>query len=64
MIRTCFSTGILWWVRPTSDKNRILHELKVSLRSCDVSSLAIDRLCDRAGGQDTAVVCLYFDFAD
>ena len=29
----------------------------------DVSSLVVDRLCDRARGQNTAVTCFYFDFA-
>ena len=29
----------------------------------DVSSLVVDRLCDQARGQNTAVTCLYFDFA-
>ena len=33
------------------------------LTSCDVSSLVIDSLCDRARGQDVAVACFYFDFA-
>ena len=30
----------------------------------DVSSLVLDRLCDHARGQGTAVACFYFDFAD
>jgi len=29
----------------------------------DVSSLVVDRLCDRARGQNTTVTCFYFDFA-
>jgi len=29
----------------------------------DVSSLVIDSLCDRAGGQNATVACFYFDFA-
>ena len=29
----------------------------------DVSSLVVDRLCDQAKGQNTAVTCFYFDFA-
>ena len=28
-----------------------------------VSSLVVDRLCDRARGQNTTVTCFYFDFA-
>jgi len=35
----------------------------VFLRSCDTSSLVIDRLCDWAGGRNAAVACFYFDFA-
>ena len=33
------------------------------LTSRDVSSLVIDRLCDKARGQNVAVACFYFDFA-
>ena len=33
------------------------------LISCDGSSLVVDSLCDRAGDQEVAVACLYFDFA-
>ena len=29
-----------------------------------VSSLVVDRLCDQAKGQNSAVTCFYFDFAD
>ena len=29
----------------------------------DVSSLVVDRLCDQAGSQNTAVTCFHFDFA-
>ena len=35
----------------------------VLLISCDNSSLVIDKLCDEAGEEDTAVLCFYFDFA-
>jgi len=35
----------------------------VFLRSCDASSLIVDRLCDWAGRQTAAVACFYFDFA-
>ena len=34
------------------------------LISCDLSSLVIDKLCDDAIGQDTAVTCFYFDYAE
>ena len=33
------------------------------LIGCDNSSLVIDRLCDEAEEEDTAVMCFYFDFA-
>ena len=33
------------------------------LTSRDVSSLVIDTLCQRAGGQNVAIACFYFDFA-
>ena len=33
------------------------------LTGCDVSSLVIDSLRDRARGQNIAVACFYFDFA-
>jgi len=33
------------------------------LTSRGISSLVVDRLCDQAGGHNTAVTCFYFDFA-
>ena len=33
------------------------------LTSHGISSLVVDRLCDQAKGQNTAVTCFYFDFA-
>ena len=33
------------------------------LTGCDVSSLVVDRLGDKAMGQNTPVTCFYFDFA-
>ena len=33
------------------------------LTSRDISSLVVDRLCDEAAGENTAVTCFYFDFA-
>ena len=33
------------------------------LTSHDVSLLVVDKLCDQARGQNTAVTCFYFDFA-
>jgi len=39
------------------------EEGRVSLKNCDVSSLAIDSLCKQAVGGNSAVACFYFDFA-
>ena len=39
-------------------------EKETALTSCDVSSLVVDRLCDQARGQSSAVTCFYVDFAD
>ena len=39
------------------------EERELVLTSRDVSSLVVDRLCDQASGQKTAVTCFYFDFA-
>jgi len=33
------------------------------LTSHDISSLVVDRLCDQATRENTAVACFYFDFA-
>ena len=44
-------------------RERILGEGKVSLISCDVSSLVVDTLCKQALGENAAVACFYFDFA-
>ena len=38
-------------------------ERELTLTSSDFSSLVVDRLCDHARGQNTAVTCFYFDFA-
>ena len=39
------------------------EERELVLTGCDVSSLVVDRLGDKAMGQNTAVTCFYFDFA-
>ena len=36
---------------------------RIMLTSCDGSSLVVDKLCDHARGQSTAVSCFYTDFA-
>src|ERR1700759_307832 len=33
------------------------------LINCDYSSLVVDKLCNEAAKEDTAVACFYFDFA-
>ena len=45
-------------------REQISEERKVLLMSCGVSSLVIDTLCKQAVGEDAAVACFYFDFAD
>ena len=51
--------------RPTSGKRQPLkHKVRaLVLMSSDTSSLVVDRLCDRAKEQNTAVACFYVDFA-
>jgi len=44
-------------------RNHIPCEVKTLLRSCDSSSLVIDRLCDWATEKNAIVACFYFDFA-
>ena len=63
IIPLCFATEIRGLVKPTSGKKLYFLETKVFLRSCDDSSLVIDRLCDWARGRNAAVACFYFDFA-
>ena len=33
------------------------------LANCHASPLVVDRFCDEASGQNTAVTCFHFDFA-
>ena len=40
------------------------EERELILTSRNVSSLVVDKLCDQARGQNAAVTCFYFDFAD
>ena len=63
IIQPCFATETRGSVKPSSGKKPFLDEAKVPLRSCDASSLVIDRLCDWAKGRNAAVACFYFDFA-
>jgi len=43
-------------------RGHILPSARLLLRNCDASSLVIDTLCNRVGGNAT-VACFYFDFA-
>ena len=63
IVQPCSATEIRWSVKHSSGKKPFLHEAKVLLRSCDASSLVIDRLCDWARGLNAAVACFNFDFA-
>ena len=63
---SCFAMEIRGWVRHSSCKHDYsLSEQRVRavLTDCGYSSLVVDRLCDQATGQSTAVTCFYFDFA-
>ena len=44
--------------------SRGMEERKPVLKTRRVSSLVVDRLCDQARGQNSTVICFYFDFAD
>ena len=44
-------------------KHRRVEKRGQILTSCDISSLVIDSLCDRAREQNATVACFYFDFA-
>jgi len=64
--KSCFVMGLLGSARHLSGRkvNSWVREGRgLRLTSWDVSSLVVDRLCDEARGQNTAVTCFYFDFA-
>jgi len=63
--QSCFTTEVRGSEKHLSgNKNHSLgKEGESVLTSCGVSSLVVDRLCDQARGQSTAVACFYFDFA-
>ena len=44
-------------------KHREIEDRGQMLTSRDISSLVIDRLCDKAREQNATVACFYFDFA-
>jgi len=64
--RSCFVMGLLGSARHLSGRkvnSWERDERELRLTRCDVSSLVVDKLCDQARGQNTAVTCFYFDFA-
>jgi len=63
MVQPCFATEVRGLARPSSGEREDSRGRKVLLISCDVSSLVIDTLCQQAVGGNTAVACIYFDFA-
>jgi len=61
-----FATEIRGRERATSCKRETIttgSQIMVLLTGLCDSSLVIDRLCDEAEGEGTAVACFYFDFA-
>ena len=60
-----FATAIRRWARPISGEKQSWSSnwRVVALISIDASSLVVDRLCDKAKGQNIAVACFYVDFA-
>ena len=66
MIRqSCFTTEVRGSGRHLlgNENYSLEKEGESILTCCGVSSLVVDRLCDQARGQSTAVACFYFDFA-
>jgi len=64
--RFCFATdipGLGKLLLGNKDKPRGRGEKDQGLTTCDVSSLVVDKLCDKARGRNVAVACFYFDFA-
>ena len=66
MIRQyCFVMGVRGSAKHLSgnENNSLGKGGESVLTGYGVSSLVVDRLCDQAKGQSTAVACFYFDFA-
>jgi len=62
----CFAMVTRVWekhILGRKHETRLLGETGQVLTNHDVSSLVVDYLCDRAGGQNATVACFYFDFA-
>ena len=65
--KSCFVMGLLGSARRLLGKRGNSWEREgrgLGLIGRDVSSLVVDGLCDETAGQNTAVTCFYFDFAD
>ena len=65
-MRPYSATAIQEWERAISCKGGCIiagGQRMVLLICCNNSSLVIDKLCDEAGEEDTAVMSFYFDFA-
>ena len=63
-MQSYFAMEIRESARHLSGKNYSQGGREPMLTSRDISSLVVDRLCDQARGQNAAVTCFYFDFAD
>ena len=62
--QSCFAVGFRGSARHSSgNESHSRRGEGAVLTGHDVSSLVVDRLCDQARGQNTAVACFYFDFA-
>ena len=63
--QSCFTMGARGPVRHLSGNEgySLGEEGELVLINRGFSSLVVDRLCDQARGQSTAVACFYFDFA-
>jgi len=66
IMQSCFAMGLQGSGRHLLGNESYIQgrvERGLVLTSHDVSSLVVDRLCDQAKGQNTAVTCFYSDFA-
>ena len=66
LIRPYSATATREWERAISCKRECIlagNQRMVLMIGCENSSLVIDKLCDEAAEEDTAVACFYFDFA-
>ena len=66
IVQFCFTMEIRGSARHILDNRDETLEIKEKgqvLRSCDISSLITDSLCDQARGRDVIVTCFYYRFA-